>query len=144
MTTAFPNGITADITGDITGNITGNITGDVTGDVTGNVVGAVQQPMVVVSADGAIAIPAGNTLYSIDKAGIAAMTLVDPTAVTHDGIVLTFMSTTANAHTLDLVTGINGGVADVGTYGGAAGDVVSIVAIGGVWYQLLNTNVTFV
>lgn len=99
-----------------------------------------------VTADGAISVPVGNTVYFItENADGAAMTLVDPTATTHDGLTLTFISTTAQAHTLDLVTGINGGAADVGTFGGAAGDGVSIVAYQGVWYELpnVNTNVTW-
>jgi hypothetical protein len=102
-------------------------------------------PVVVVSADGAISVPNGNTVYMVTKAGVAAMTLVDPTAGTHDGLILTFVSTGAHAHTIDLVTGINGGAADVGTFGGAAGDSVSIVAYAGVWYEMpgANTNVTF-
>lgn len=102
-------------------------------------------PVVVVSADGAISVPNGNTIYMVTKAGVAAMTLVDPTAATHDGLVLTFISTTAQAHTLDLVTGVNGSAADVGTFGGAAGDGVSIVAYNGVWYAMAggNTNVSW-
>lgn len=122
-----------------------SLIGDVTGDLTGNVVGGIQNPVSAVTADGAIAVPSVSTQYFITKAGVAAMTLVDPTATTHDGIVLTFISGTANAHTLDLVTGINGGAADIGTYGAAAGNGVSIVAYQGVWYQMpgSNTNVTF-
>lgn len=129
----------------ITGDVTGDITGDVTGDVTGNVTGGIFEPIAAVTADGAIAVPSVNTTYFITKAGVAAMTLVDPTATTHDGLRLTFVATTANAHTLDLVTGINGGAADVGTFGGAAGDGVTIIAYQGAWYQVpgSNTNVSF-
>lgn len=95
-----------------------------------------------VTADGAISVPVGNTTYFItEDADGAAMTLVDPTATTHDGVTLTFISTTAQAHTLDLVTGINGGAADVGTFGGAVGDSVTIVAYQGVWYEMPNANV---
>jgi len=57
-------------------------------------------PVSAVTADGAIAVPAGSRLYFITKAGVAAMTLVNPTATTHDGVVLTFVAATANAHTL--------------------------------------------
>ena len=117
-----------------------------TGAITGDVVGGVRDnEFTTVAADGAVAIPSYDTTYYITKAGVAAMTLVDPTATTHDNLKLTFIATTANAHTLDLVTGINGGAADVGTFGGAAGDGVTIIAYQGVWYQLPgnNTNVTF-
>lgn len=102
-------------------------------------------PVVAVTADGAITVPSGNTTYFITKAGVAAMTLADPTATTHDGLRLTFISVGAHAHTLDLVTGINGGAADVGTWGGAAGDGVVIEAYQAKWYQVPggNANVTF-
>lgn len=105
-----------------------------------------RSPVIAVSASGAIAVPNGNTSYYIteDSAG-AAMTLVDPTATTHDGLRLTFISTTAQTHSLDLVTGINGGAADVGAFGGAVGDGVVIEAYQGVWYEVPNnnTNVTW-
>lgn len=104
-----------------------------------------RNPVIAVTADGAIAVPNGNTTYYITKAGVAAMTLVDPTATTHDGLRLTFISTTAQAHTLDLVTGINGTAADVGTFGGAIDDGVVFEAYQGVWYEVpgANNNVTW-
>lgn len=129
-----------------TGTITGNVTGNLTGNVTGNVTGGIDEPIVAVTADGAITIPTVNTTYFITKAGVAAMTIAAPTATTHDGIRLTFISTGANAHTLDMASsGINGGSADIGTWGGAAGDGVTIVAYQAHWYQVpgSNTNVTF-
>lgn len=105
-----------------------------------------RNPVVAVTADGAISVPNGNTTYYItENSDGAAMTLVDPTAGTHDGLRLTFISTTAQAHSLDLVTGINGGAADVGTFAGAAGDGVTIEAYQGVWYEVpgANANVTW-
>lgn len=100
-----------------------------------------------VTDDGAIAVPVGNVTYFIteDSDG-AAMTLVDPTATTHDGVTLTFIATTAHAHSLDnsAGSGFNGGGAgaDVGTFGGGAGDMLQIVAYQGVWYIIINTNVS--
>lgn len=105
-----------------------------------------RNPVIAVTGDGAVAVPNGNTTYFItENSDGATMTLVDPTATTHDGLRLTFISTTAQAHSLDLVTGINGGAADVGTFGGAAGDGVVIEAYQGVWYEVPgnNTNVTW-
>lgn len=126
------------------GNVTGNVTGTITGNVTGNVTGAARNAQVVVTANGAIAVPTVNTTYHITKAGVAAMTLVDPTAVTHDGIQLTFVSETANAHTLSNAAGSgfnNGGAAsDVGTFGGAVGDGLTIEARNGKWWVLPGTN----
>lgn len=100
----------------------------------------------LVTADGAIAVPTENTTYFITKAGVAAMTLVDPTATTHDGIELTFISVTANAHTLSNAagSGFNAGGAgsDVGTFGGAKGDNITIVAYQGDWFVKNSVNVT--
>lgn len=97
--------------------------------------------ILAVTADGAISIPAGNTTYFITKAGVAAMTIAAPTATTHDGLRLTFISTTAQAHTLDMASsGINGGSADIGTFGGAAGDGVTIEAYQAHWYEVPGSN----
>lgn len=99
-----------------------------------------------VSGDGAVTVTAYNKVFVITKAGVAAMTLADPTATTHDGVVLTFVAGTANAHTLDnsAGSGFNGGGAgaDIGTFGGAVGDMIQVVAYQGVWYVITNTNVT--
>lgn len=103
-------------------------------------------PPIAVTGDGAISIPTYNAIHFITKAGVAAMTLADPTATTHDGVELTFIATTANAHTLDnsAGSGFNGVGAggDLGTFGGAIGDLIKITAYQGVWYTLINTNVT--
>lgn len=128
-----------------TGNLTGNVTGNTTGTHTGNVVGGVLPPGVVVSADGAITVPSVDTKYVITKAGVAAMTIVNPTATTHDYLTLTFISVTAQAHTLThATTGFNdgGGGADVATWGGAIGDGMQITAYQGKWYVNYLRNVT--
>lgn len=126
---------------EFTGAVTGNVTGNVTGDLTGAVRGVVE----AAAASAAIAIDKSKTIY-ITKAGVAALTLVDPTATTHDGIRLTFMSASANAHTLDnsAGSGFNGGGAgaDVGTFGAAVGNMIEVEAYQGVWYVLNNVNVT--
>ena len=114
--TNFPNGVTADI------------------------IGGIFQPHTVVSATGAIAVPSVDTTFFVTKAGVAVLTMVDPTATTHDGLRVTFISTTAQAHTLDLVTAIDGGAADIGTWGGAISDGVTLIAYGGAWYELPGSN----
>ena len=96
-------------------------------------------PVVAITADGAIAVPTADTCYFLTKAGVAAMTLVDPTATTHDGITLTFISTTAQAHTISNAAGSgffsSGGAGkDVATFGGAIGDGFAITAYQGKWY----------
>ena len=130
--TAFPNGVTADVVG------------NVTGDVTGNLIGGVQRTVQVAAANGAITIKSGYVVLT--KAGVAAMTLADPTATTDDGKELTVIATTANAHTVTIAGGLNGvgAGADVGTFGGAVGDRFTVVAYNGKWYASgVNVNVTF-
>lgn len=99
-----------------------------------------------VTADGAIAIPPGNTTYVITKAGVAAMTLVDP-ASGDNGKTLTFISATAQAHTLDNSAGSGfnnaGAGGDVATWGGAIGDGIQLTAWGTKWLVNYVTNVTF-
>lgn len=136
-----------DVSGDlaVTGTITGAVTGNITGNVTGNVTGGIKESVTLVSADGAITIPSVNTTYMITKAGVAAMTIAAP-AVGNNGLRLTFISTTAQAHTLDMASsGINGGSADIGTWGGASGDGVTIIAYNQHWYEVPgnNKNVTW-
>jgi len=103
-----------------------------------------QSPFSVASASGAVSVKSG-TLY-VTKAGVAALTIADPTATTDDGKTLTVISTTAQAHTLDnsAGSGFNAGGAgsDIGTFGGAAGDNIVITAYQGKWYVVSKVNVT--
>ena len=74
------------------------------------------------------------------------MTIADPTATTHDGLTLTFISTTAQAHTLSNAAGsgfnAGGAASDIGTFGGAIGDNIVITAYQGKWLVVSKTNVT--
>ncbi len=97
------------------------------------------RPVAAVTADGAITLGTVCQTYFVTKAGVAAMTIVDPTATTHDGLELTFIAATANAHTLSNAAGsgffdAGGASKDVATFGGAIGDGLTIVAYAGKWY----------
>jgi hypothetical protein len=98
----------------------------------------------VASADGAIAVKTGVVV--ITKAGVAALTLADPTDVTDDGCELLIISATAHAHTVSNAAGSgfngSGSGADVGTFGGAKGDNMRLVAYGGDWHVVSLRNVT--
>lgn len=137
-------GIVQALTLTATGTV-GGVSVTASGALTGATVVA-KNPVVAVSASGAITVPAGNTTYFITKAGVAAMTLVNPTTTTHDGLRLTFLSTTAEAHTLSNAAGSGfnglGAGADIGTFGGAIGDRIIIEAYQGKWYVVDNVNVT--
>jgi len=99
-------------------------------------------PVLIYNVSGAVTMV--NSIAHITKAGVAAMTLAAPT---QDGIVITVVGTTANAHTLTITGGLNGAGAgaDVGTFGGAVGDGVSVYSYGGSWWGVpgSNLNVTF-
>ncbi|MEM6280586.1 MAG: hypothetical protein AAF787_00215 [Chloroflexota bacterium] len=103
------------------------------------------QDVEVASEDGAVTIKSG--IVAITKAGVAALTLAAPTAGDDDGKVLVIDSHTANAHTLTVAGGLRGAGAgaDVGTFGGAIGDGVTLYAYNGAWYPVpgSNLNVTF-
>lgn len=103
-----------------------------------------RQPIQVVAANGTIDIHDG--IVMITKGTAAAVTLAAPSGK-DEGKTLIIISTTAAAHTLTIAGGLNGGGvgADVGTFGGAIGDGVTLVAYNGIWYGLPsgNLNVTF-
>jgi len=133
--------VTTDANIDVTGlrNVTA------TGVVTAASVLA-KETIAAVTGDGAITIPAGSKTFFITKGSAAAMTLANPTATTHDGVRLTFISTTAFAHTLDNSAGAGfnaaGAAGDIGTFGAAIGNGLIIEAYQAVWYVVNNINVT--
>lgn len=95
---------------------------------------AVILPIQVLTGDGAITLKHG--LAILNKAGAIAATLADPTATTDDGKVLTVLSITAQAHTVDIAGGLNGAgaSANLGTFGAAIGNSFQVVAYQGKWY----------
>ena len=103
-------------------------------------------PCGALSASGAVPLTAYNKNYIITKAGVAALTIANPTSGDHDGVELTFISATASAHTIDNSAGAGfnnqGSAKDIGTFGGAIGDKLVIVAYNGKWYVKDNLNVT--
>lgn len=107
--------------------------------VPGAGIAAVSQiPQEVASADGAITSVAGGQVI-ITKAGVCALTLAAPYA---SGARLVILSTTANAHTVTVASGIGGAGdgANVGTFGGAAGDGVTLISYNGYWWVEPGTN----
>lgn len=98
----------------------------------------------VMANSGAVVIKESTVV--ITKAGVAALTIADPTTGVHDGLEMTFISSTAQAHTLSNAagSGFNSGGAgtDVGTFGGAIGDGITIIAYAGKWLVKDKTNCT--
>lgn len=102
-----------------------------------------------IGANGAVTQKSG--VLFVTKAGVCAMTIADPVsgaaeAGGDDCKELCIVSATANAHTLDNSAGsgfnAGGAGADVGTFGGAKGDNILLIAYGGVWYVKSKVNVT--
>jgi len=102
-----------------------------------------QQPNIVYTAAGAITLTQGGVAF-LEGSSARAMTLAAPN-LNDDGCILHIVATTAQAHTVTVSGGINGGGTgtDVGTFGGAKGDGFTCVARAGVWYLLAVINVTF-
>lgn len=125
------------------GGFTGPVTGNVTGNVTGTA-GGEKSAVTDLAVNGAIAAKTG--IVTLSKAGVLAATLADPATPADDGKRLTIIATTANAHTVDnsAGSGFNSGGAgsDIATFGGAIGDNIQLIALGGKWHVLNLTNVT--
>lgn len=101
------------------------------------------QPVQVASANGAVLLLDGGQVI-VTKAGVCALTLAVPV---RNGVRLTILATTAHAHTLTVSGGIGGAgtSADVGTFGGAIGDGVTLISYNSLWWVEpgTNLNVTF-
>ncbi len=80
-------------------------------------------------------------LVTIGSGSARAITLTAPAL---DGLELTFMAVTAQAHTVTSALGFNAGGSgkDVATFGGAIGDTFTVISFNGYWYVKTSTNVT--
>lgn len=105
--------------------------------------GGIKTPVVTISGDGAITI-APFTIVKLSKGSAAAITLAAPTNTTHDGYIVMAFSSSAFAHVITGgVDGFNAkGSSGTITLGGAIGDSVTLVAMGGHWYTLAKVNAT--
>lgn len=101
------------------------------------------QTIVTASVDGALDIPVQNTLVLVQKAGVCAMTLAAPTTA-QDGLEVTILSATANAHTVTYTAGFYGDTtsSDVATFAAKVGASMTIKAQGGKWGVVSLANVT--
>ncbi len=97
----------------------------------------------IASASGAVNIKASTVVLT--KAGVAVMTINDPTSGTQDGLVMKFISSTSQAHTVSNAAGSgwNNGGGNTATFGGAKGDGFTAIAFGGKWLVVVAKNVSF-
>ena len=100
-----------------------------------------QQSVQAFAADGAITMVSGGIAMLTKSTGAGAYTLAVPTV---DGIHLTCVSTTAQAHVITQATvGFNAKAASgTITFGGAKGDSVQLVSYSGNWYVVSDNNIT--
>lgn len=96
------------------------------------------------AVDGAVTITPG--IQWITKAGVAALSIAAPSS--QDGVTMTFVSTTANAHVLTFTgaTLQNGVTANrtTATLAAVAGASITVVAKGVLWYVVSNSaDVTY-
>ena len=86
---------------------------------------------------------ARHTVITLNKAGVQAMTLAAPSKA-QDGIMVTILSVTANAHTVTYTAGFYADTtsSDVATYAAKAGASMTIIARGGTWGVVALANVT--
>jgi len=100
--------------------------------------------IIAVTADGAVS-PSVQATYNVTKAGVAAMTLAAPTAVTHDGQIIRIFSATANAHTLTATNLLETGTANVSvaTFAAQLGAGLTLMARNAKWVVLSSVGVTF-
>src|SRR3990167_5973284 len=101
-----------------------------------------------ISASGAVT-PTASDLYIITKAGVAALTLAAPVSGTasqggDDGVTITILSSTANAHTLTSTGnfGDGAGNTDLATFAAEIGAGVTLIAYGGTWIVANSVGIT--
>jgi hypothetical protein len=106
--------------------------------------GATQAAPITLAVNGAVN-PHNPATYVITKAGVLADTLAAPTATTDDGVILTFTSNTANAHTITATGLFQTGTASVNlaTFAANAGAGFTAMAYQGKWNVLYSIGVTF-
>lgn len=98
------------------------------------------------TANGAITIK--NGIVTLDKAGVLAATLAQPTATTDDFKRLRIVALSAELHTVTIpATGWGGNtaltVATFGNIGGDIGNSLDLLAYQGIWYVVGFHQVTF-
>jgi len=101
------------------------------------------QTIVTASVDGALDIPVQDTLILVQKAGVCAMTITNPTTA-QDGVQVTILSATAHAHTVTYTPGFFGDttLSDVATFAAKVGASMTIKAQAGKWGVVALANVT--
>ena len=103
----------------------------------------IASPVVATPLSGAIAV--AQSTIMLTKAGVNAMTLAAPTAA-QEGLVITIVSQTANAHTVTATglidNGITGGSKNLATFAAFAGASITLMASNLKWAVIASNVVT--
>lgn len=95
------------------------------------------------TADGALTLAHG--VVAVTKAGVCAMTLAAPSAP-QNGLTMTVVSNTANAHTLTATNliqdGVTGSPQDLATFEAFAGASITLMAYNLTWHVIAKNAVT--
>lgn len=105
------------------------------------ITGALKTTIAAKLTDGAIA-SAPGVIVITKASALGSSTLATPTTTTHDGYVLTIVSSTAFAHVVTVTTGkLNAAAVTTVTFTSAAvGDSLTLVAFQGIWYLVAKTG----
>lgn len=95
----------------------------------------------VYGASGAMATPVAAQSAYLTKAGVGAMTIVNPGKM-DDGIRWRIIAGSAQAHTVTGPTNCFNNTTHIGTFGGAIGDGFDLEAFNSQWMVCYNKNVT--
>ena len=93
-----------------------------------------------VGADSAVPVPTRHTIFFINHADAAALTLANPT-IAQNGLQVSFVGTTDAEHVVTATTVYDSSTADVHTVltsAAYAGSSITLIAHGGAWYVLAN------
>jgi hypothetical protein len=105
---------------------------------------AVQEPVTAAAVSGAVTAPG---LVMITDASAAALTMAAPIAGApsaggQDGMTISFISTTAAAHTVTTPANKINGSLHIATFAAAIGNAITFRAFNGIWYSTTNVGVT--
>lgn len=97
----------------------------------------------LLTTNGAITVASG--MYVITKAGVLADTLAAPTAGVQDGMIISIISSTADAHTLTATGLLQTGATyvNLATFAAHAGAGLTLMAYNGYWIVLYSNGITF-
>jgi hypothetical protein len=102
------------------------------------------KPITLLTGSADVLNPSASGNYIVNTAGVNAMTLAAPRVGVDDGLVISVVSDTTNAHTITATSLLANGTAlkTTATFAAFRGAGIVLRAFNGVWQQIGNTVVT--